>query len=238
MAKHTKNLPQETQSLTIPDETRLKEIMHENLAGLQPEFPVVKIPTGGGTTFEIPTDGEPESEKEITGVVLDHYQARAYWPEAFGGGSNPPECSSLDGITGTVHGECVKCKFNQWNSGKGGRGKACKEMHRLFILQDGSIFPLMLSAPPTSIRNVAVYATKLAGRMRSFADVLTRIKLGTTQNRDGIKYSKLELFNAGDLDEASKAKVKVIASSLKTAMRKRSVEAEEYSNGGESETPF
>ncbi len=233
------NLPQEYKpfQIAVQDETKLKEIMISNLEGLSPEFSVVKIPTGGGLTFEVPTDSEPDMAKELIGIILDHYPARAYWPGSFEGANQPPECSSLDGKKGTKYGDCASCQFSQWGTGKNERGQACKLTHRIFLLTEDSIFPLMISAPPTSVRNVGVYATKLAGRVRFMDEVITKIKLTKTQNKDGIAYSKLEFFNNGDLDEQTKAKVRNIGKALKEAMRKRAIETEEYTNV-EEETTF
>src|SRR3989304_6389367 len=111
MSKHikpdNKNLPQEYSPSPIApqDESKLREIMSANLEGLTPEFTVVKIPTGGGIAFEVPTDEDIETEKELIGVILDHYPARANWPEKFSGMGQPPECSSLDGKKGTKYGD-------------------------------------------------------------------------------------------------------------------------------------
>src|SRR3972149_5327877 len=101
-------------------------------------------------------------------------------------------------------------------------------MAPLTIITEAIIIPFMLSAPPTSIRNFAVYATKLAGKGRFFDEVITKIKLAAAQNKDGIKYSKLDFFSAGDIETETKAKVKAIGKALKDAMRKREISVEEY----------
>lgn len=102
--------------------------------------------------------------KEIKGVLVYNHKTRGYWPK---GGGKVPECSSLDGLAGTItetneKRSCASCPFNQWGSaetddGSESKGKACKEMRRLFIdLEDYSL-PLMLSLPPTSINEFDGY---------------------------------------------------------------------------------
>ena len=218
--------------MALPDQKQIQRIMSDNLEGLTPTFPVVKIPAGGGTAFEIPTEGEdPDISQQVEGVILDHYRTRAYWPDKFNGQNDPPTCFSLDGIhgQGDPGGQCSECPLNEWGSGKDekgnpSRGKACQERHRLFILPPGTIFPLLVSAPPTSIKNVSVFATKLSGRMKTFGSIITRLKLSTDKNAQGIKYSKLELFTAGDLNEDAQAKIKTLSESLKPAMRQKPIE--------------
>ncbi len=65
----------------------------EDLAGLELTFDRIKIPAGGSTAFEIP-DGDGDDTtmvKDITGVILLHHPAYAYYTEKYAGGSNPPD---------------------------------------------------------------------------------------------------------------------------------------------------
>lgn len=206
--------------------------LKENFEGLAPEFSRVKIPAGGGLAFEIPGAEEPETAREIVGVILAHYAMRAYWPEAFTGQGTPPVCSSLDGRTGQGDpgGACTKCERAAWGTGKGDRGQACKLMHRLFVLREGQMFPLILSVPPTSVRNVGVYMTRLASAGQHFRGVMTKIKLAKDRNQDGIEYSKVDLFRVADLTPEQRTSLNELANGLMPAMRGLGIESNEYSS--------
>ncbi len=107
----------------------------------------------------------------LEGVIVYKHKTRGYWPKGEG---KVPECSSKDGITGiiTETGEerkCASCPYNQWGSatdesGEQTKGKACKEMRRLFIDIKDYELPIMLSLPPTSIKEfdnfISVLTTK------------------------------------------------------------------------------
>ena len=57
----------------------------EELDGLNISLDKIKIPAGGGLTFEVPGDDtdSPDSEKEIIGVIVDHYPLNSFWTENF-----------------------------------------------------------------------------------------------------------------------------------------------------------
>ena len=107
----------------------------------------VKIPSGGTTAFEVPSDDpdNPDIEKEIEGIIV------------YSGDNTSPDCSSNDGKvgvefeTGEIH-KCVDCPFNEFKSGPNGVGKACKNMRRLYIIRTGCTLPIVLTLPPTSLR--------------------------------------------------------------------------------------
>ena len=158
----------------------------------------VKIPSGGGAAFEIPTEDEdnPDVAKEIVGVILDHHPVNSRWREAYNGSEEKPLCSSYDGKQGTdvETGEiisCANCPYNEFGSAADGRGKACKNSHRIYVLREGNPVPLVLTLPPTSIKYARDYFAKsivLKG-MRSY-DVITKITLKKEKSADGIDYSR------------------------------------------------
>ena len=104
------------------------------------------------------------TEKTLTGTIMYHHKARGYWEVE---GQQLPTCSSMDGATGTnENGEqqtCATCPFNAWGSGKDGRGKACKEMRWIYVLQEGEIIPAAFRYP-TSLGQFDVFVTALAQR--------------------------------------------------------------------------
>jgi len=162
MSKNTEvTVVQEFQLPALSSE--MSTAMAEEMDGLQLTFDRVKIPSGGGITFEIDngTD-QPDAEKEIIGVIVDHHPVNAYWAQSFTGGSNPPDCASMDGKygVGSPGGSCKTCTLNQYGSAFDGRGKACKNMHRIFIMRSGETLPLLLALPPTSLRGLSDYIAK------------------------------------------------------------------------------
>ena len=178
----------------------LAEAVEEELDGLGAlSFDRVKIPAGGGIAFELPGEDEdnPESSPAIIGVILDHHAVNVYWRDQFSGGSAQPDCSSADGKTGIDREtggtrDCATCPCNQFGSDpKSGKGKACKNAHRLYILQDGSPVPIVLALPPSSLKSLRDYIGKkiLLKGLRSY-EAITKITLKKEANADGIVYSR------------------------------------------------
>jgi len=231
----------------IPDPKELKELFDSNFEGVTPAFEVIKIPTGGNTSWTVPTEeGEEDSQKELVGVILDHYTVRAYWPGAFSGGNAPPTCSSLNGRQGSQpridgeFGDCATCKWAKFGTatkpdGTPGRGQACKLKHRVFLLPLGqSIFPYLIplsvmSATKKYDGSFSTYVVKLTGRLKKLREIKSRIKLIKDTNADGLEYSKA-LFSevAGNLTEEEKKMTTFLAEQLKSAMRSRPFETEEF----------
>lgn len=135
----------------------------------------IKIPSGGGKAFEVETDDpdDPEVMKEVTGVIIFTHRMNAYWAQKFGeagedGNINKsPDCSSMDGKQGVNRetGEirtCDTCPYNQF--GSDGKGKACKNMRRLYIMMDNRPDIYLLTVPPTSIKDVNKALKKIMGQ--------------------------------------------------------------------------
>jgi hypothetical protein len=135
-------------------------LVSEELAGLDIGIERIKIPSGGATVYEMPTEDGDEtvSVKEFSGVILYQHPLNVYYTEKYTGGSNPPECGSIDGIKGegTPGGNCKKCPFAQFGSGENG-AKACKNRRRVYILREGEMFPLLLSLPTGSLKAFTKY---------------------------------------------------------------------------------
>lgn len=201
-------------------------IIREELDGLgQIPFDAVKVPGGGGLAFELPGDDSdtPETAQDITGVIVHHHPVNAYWKDAYSGGNQQPDCSSIDGkqgletATGELH-DCAECPYNQFGSaGDGSNSKACKNGHRVYILREGEALPLLLTLPPTSLRAFKDYLAKrivLKGK-RSW-HVITRITLKREQNAGGIKYSSCVFAKAGDLSPQQVETLRATVDAVKT----------------------
>lgn len=227
----TFNLP------VLADPQSVIEVMQVNLEGTEPKFDRVKIPSGGGLAFELPGDGDqPEIVQEIVGVILDHYPVNAFWKDRYTGSKNPPDCSALDAHTGVGDpgGNCTTCPYNQWGSavdehGQPTRGKACKNIHRVYILREGEVFPLLVALPPTSKDNFTDYMKRLTSRKPvPYFGCVTKIRLQKVTNAGGIMYSQAVLSKVADLRPEEVMAMRAYANSLKSSMRAVKIEAAEY----------
>ena len=141
----------------IVDSSFTAEDLADDMEGMQVSFQRIKIPAGGTLQFEIPTDDpdNPDYTKTLEGVLLFHHSSNAYWAEGSEYDEDTsPLCSSVDGKQGIGEpgGSCAMCALNQYGTAAEGRGKACKNMRVLYLLQDGQYMPIQLSLPPTSLR--------------------------------------------------------------------------------------
>ena len=231
----------------IPMDEKQLAIMAEELDGLgQIPFDVIKIPSGGGLTFEVPGDDpeNPDTEKVIRGIIVHHHAVNAYWRDPYTGGNAAPDCASLDGRIGVEMetGEakrCDTCPFNQFGSADNGKGKACKNGHRLYILRDGEMLPLMISLPPTSLKALKDYlAKRLIMKGIRPVDVITEISLAKDKNADGISYSKCVFKKAGELNPEQKALSYAASDFVKSIVSSADVQtAFSSDNSGFSDVP-
>jgi len=154
----------------------------------------IKIPSGGGSNWEVQTlDGE-ESVKAIEGVIIYFQYQNAYWAQSIDetGGGDPPNCFAKDSLygIGDPGGDCLTCPFNKFGSDRnGGKGKECKNMAVLFVLQKGMVLPVVLMLPPTSVKVIRKYMTNLSAAGLSYYNVMSSFELDKTKNEKGTPYS-------------------------------------------------
>lgn len=210
---------------------------------IAPEFPRVKIPSGGQLSFEVPNPERPDDPdpcKALVGVIVMQHTANSYWAESDTNGT-PPDCSSDDGVTGygTPGGKCASCPLNEFGSGEGGAGKACKNMKNLYLLRDGDIMPLLLSLPPTSLKAFRQYANNLRFTGRGLSAVVTRIGL-KRQESGGNAYSvatfSMEAPLAPELAKAGQAYARSMRENIAAMRAARTMPAADY-NTAESAPP-
>lgn len=197
MTTQNKNTSMEPINFQLPavvDSSFTSEDLADDMDGLQMSFQRIKIPSGGNLVFEIPTDDpeNPNYEKTIEGVLIFHHDANAYWPEGSEYDENTaPLCSSLDGKQGIGEpgGHCAMCAMNQYGTASEGRGKACKNMRMLYLLQSGECVPIQISLPPTSLKPFKNFINQafLLRRRPSYGSV---IQIGLRkENTGGNDYS-------------------------------------------------
>ena len=133
-----------------------QEELQDDTDGIRLTFPRAKIPGGGSTLFELPSEdaSKPEYVESLQGVILFHHLVNGYWVGEPSDEDKSPLCTSMDGKMG--HGDpgglCAKCQLNTFGSAEDGRGKACKNQRYLYLLRDGEFMPLELHLPPTSLQ--------------------------------------------------------------------------------------
>lgn len=206
----------ESKALAIPEESKIEEI-RQALQGEQiamGDLDQIKIPAGGGQTWEVPSTEGDYSVRNLEGVIILTTTSRAYWATDFesGGGGRSPDCSSPDGIYGqgnrgiepnegatTIH-ACADCPLAFWGSGAGG-GIACRENKQVFLLIEGRAFPIILRLPPTSIGVLRKYNVALASEGRVPWGVVSRFALQKVQSKSGINYSRVQIEKVRDLEK-------------------------------------
>ena len=193
-----------TEITTVPENTgflaetvNLAELFSEELDGLRPSFERIKIPAGGGLAYELPGDdpASPDSVKDFSAVILYHHPVSVFYKEKFAGGSNPPDCSSVDGKIGIISetGECRDCKscpYAKFGSGENG-GMACKQKRALYLLREGEMLPIIMTLPTGSLGEFTKYVTRLVTRGMKANSVVTKFTLKRAQNSTGINYSQV-----------------------------------------------
>ncbi len=162
-----------------------------------------KNPSGGATSFQITTSSGDEEVKEITGCIIKHNFTRSYFedPDNVAEGAQP-DCFSQDAKWGTGNpgGDCDTCGFAQFESALKGKGQACKKRHVLYVLQPGSLLPMIVTASPSSLKNVRNYLTALLSEGIFPQNIVTQFSLEKAKNEKGTAYAKLVLANQGAIE--------------------------------------
>lgn len=153
-------------------------------------FDIIKSPSGGSTSFTIPTLSGETTEKSITGIILDYTTPRAYWDTPDPVEGTPPVCFSSDSLVSHDGKVCANCPFNDFGSKDGTtNAKACKESVVLFLLRPDNIMPILVRVPVSSKMIFQRYMTRLIGKMIPVSGVVTRITLEKTTNKTGQPYA-------------------------------------------------
>ena len=133
----------------------------------------------------------------LQGVLLGIRRSRRHSVVEVPGGPRVTECSMIHqnpdaGLTAAgEHRACATCPFNRYGSdvdtetGQVRKGKACREKRVLLFLRDGDTLPIVVLAPPTSVRTVDGFVTLLATRQQALAG--THVMLDIDAREDGGK---------------------------------------------------
>ncbi len=172
-------------------------------------FDIIKSPSGGSTSFTIPTLSGEIMEKSITGIILDYTTPRAYWDTPDPVEGTPPVCFSSDSLVSHDGKACGTCPFNDFGSKDGEtNAKACKESVVLFLLRPDNIMPILVRIPVSSKMIFQRYMTRLIGKMIPVSGVVTKITLEKTTNKTGQPYAlyNFEAVETLSTEEAENAR--------------------------------
>ena len=151
-------------------------------------------PSGKSTSWESEDiDGTTATFSEIQGVMIHHKVVRAYWATEFSGGSNPPDCSSEDGVIGEGNpgGSCKDCPYAVFGSGPN-NSQACKQIRQVYMLQPDRLLPTFINCSPVNVGAAFRYAIKLTDKKRlPYFHVITRVNLESDRSTSGFDYAKI-----------------------------------------------
>ena len=217
-----------TTNFQLPDMTGAtgdfsREELAEDMEGISVFFTRAKIPGGGVTQFELPSDDESTGTyvPKLVGVILHSHDQCALWEENRDEEDNKPLCSSVDGKVGigTPGGTCATCPMNVYGTATKGNGKACKNSRVLYLLQSGDYLPLQLNLPPTSIGAFKdFYRKAFALRQRPAYASLVEISLKKESNGKE-EYSVAVFRRLGDFSGEKLKEVKAYAATFKEQIK-------------------
>lgn len=230
------------------DQNELQQILADNIGGDKlTEFDLdrVKVPTGGNTSWGIPGLEGVQVADAIEGIIVHWANRRAYWPGDFKG-SEPPVCSSPDGVWG--YGDpgdklramdppqgCDHCPNAAFGSDKNQRGQACKAMRQLFVLPRDSIIPIVVTVPPASLQNARKYFLRLVRGNVHYASVITKMTLTGERNPDGVEYARVDFSAVEKLEADDVVKIRSYADKLAPAFAAVTVDARDIEGGAVDE---
>jgi hypothetical protein len=172
----------------------------------------VSIPDGKSIAFTIGND----AVKTFEGIVILRQERRNYWEQSVeDGGNQPPNCYSRDAINGVgdygkgseenPEGLCEQCPMSQWADGpdEARIPPPCHQQEALLVLVENMAFPLLVTVPRTSLKNLRDYwkGTLFVQRMQSLPEVVTRFGLKKATNAAGTAYNELTFEASENLTE-------------------------------------
>lgn len=140
----------------------------------------------------------------------------------------------MDGKTGIVAatGEirnCDTCPLNQYGTDvKGGKGKACKNMRRIYMMCDNDPTPYLLTVPPTSIKDVNKQLTRILAAGVPYTGMIMRFKLEKAKNSGGVTYSKVVAEKAAPLPAGAASTIMQLRREIKDQYSSMAITMDDY----------
>ena len=211
----------------------LVQTIRENMGGeeISPaDLNVVKMPTGGSTTWEIPTAGESVATKTITGIIVHITRRRAFWkPGPLG---SPPDCRSSDMLNGfgDPGGDCLDCPNAKFSSAKNddgtdGPGQACTEKKLIFILREGQHLPDVIGASPGSLDIMRKWQLSLGAK--PYASIISELSLVKDTSAAGFPFARIKPRLVSDLPAEAAEQIRAYAQELQSLFGAVTIDREE-----------
>lgn len=179
-----------------------------------------------------------DRQPEFTGVILAIRKTRAHLitdPS----GQVVVECRlvKIDPVNGDKGQDmnnqiraCATCPYNNWRSAQQGEGKACREKRLILFLPDGWQLPITITAPPTSIRDVDSFTSRMWTQRKALPTQRVRLRVHQ-RTKAGITYGVIGIEELGPLTEREledlAARVTVVQTFLKDWMEKQTAQLSE-----------
>jgi hypothetical protein len=193
----------------------------------------IKVPAGGGLSWEIPTIGKPISTQEITGVIVYYRNTRAYWDSDYNGEKTPPTCSSDNAKTGIGDpgGNCVTCplsKFGSSQNPKSPDSQACKAIILLFVMVPGKSLPFVIPVPPTSTGIIKKHFLRMANEDIPYYRAIQSLSLTKVkQSKGAIEYSQIVPQVVEILPESFDEKVRELQAGFSAVFAKTNISTDD-----------
>ena len=234
-------VPLQKYSVMQIDPVELQEALADNLGGEQIrefDLPTVKIPSGGQTSWSVPSVSGEKIVKTIEGVIIAHKWTRGYWADSLDdtGGGQPPDCSAPDARTGTgfpfrkpgeviapdaepVTMACEECPNSQFGSARSGRGQACQHRKLIMLLPPTGLLPLIVNLAPTSGQPARDFFLGLSGEEPPVSYRRAHVKIGLekVQGQGVPDYAKATFELVDTIDDEVLERINAIGDVFRTA---------------------
>lgn len=121
---------------------------------------------------------------------------------------------------------CKTCPLAAFGSGGNGRSQACKQSRLVFILRENSVLPMLVAAPPSSLRAIKQYMLRLSGAGVPFYGVVTGFSLKKEKNADNIQYSEILPAMVQRLSPEDTLRMRAVSQALAPVLAAVSADAE------------
>lgn len=103
--------------------------------------------------------------------------------------------------------------MNQFGTAEN-NSKACKRKHRIYILKEGEIFPVILDLPTLSVDGFGKYLRRLLTVGKDPNAIVTKFALRKAANKGGMDYSQVTFTEGRDLLPEELAAVRRLAAQV------------------------
>jgi hypothetical protein len=206
-----------------PDSRAIK-VIEANLDGepmRESDLVRVKTPTGGGTKWVVPVNGNDEACDEIVGLCVCIAKRGVLWPQDDPTDQRPVIVTTdlttgyrVSDLLGTVDPAVLERyrtgdRRYDWQamatgpdfgfgSARGGAGKKCKESRIIAILREGDVWPILVTVGPGSLAEWGPFQKRLP----SFHyECVIGLRLEKTKGKNGQPYSMIVPRVVGTISE-------------------------------------